>query len=565
MCDCMKLFSCPAAAVKQVSMATNEVAMPSACSSSGSVAAGETLASAVKLEGAKRDNAAPPRPPSSKSPERSSSPEQSCPICLGPLEDKSFAGSCFHTFCFSCLLKWSKVKAECPLCKQRFKSILHNVRSLEDYDQYFVHNNAFQASSTVRAAAAAEAMVASTSRSSPMLLTGQSRQRRHSVAQFSTGDTRSIFVRTSTPAPAPERQRLYELDLWVYLSDNWRSSRHFTPAYFRENPACAHRLIPWLNRELVALLGDNDSQITFATGLVLQLLRCYEVCSLQFALYVQYFFGTRTVHFLHELAAFIASPLDMVAYDRVAVYNYRAHVVARGTPAAVFLQTPESSLEDTSPVAPVTLGAHSDPSQPSPSGLHHNVTTNLVDLESDNSDCMIVSSVMPAVPTRSRTPIVIELSSSDEGDAERRTTAPAAVAAAVSTTPLQQPARRCKPMAGKKRLLQLWSSNSDTSTASDTDSDDGGVDRAAQRLRRRVAMRRKRSRVLPPRIAVAAPDIAASVAPSLPALPAAAAAVGDHTYTSLLGHHTCENSMRKDQTKKAVPATRGVNSSEDEY
>lgn len=29
-----------------------------------------------------------------------------------------------------------QVKAECPLCKQPFKSIIHNVRSNLDYDQY---------------------------------------------------------------------------------------------------------------------------------------------------------------------------------------------------------------------------------------------------------------------------------------------------------------------------------------------------------------------------------------------------------------------------------------------
>lgn len=31
-----------------------------------------------------------------------------------------------------------KIKAECPLCKQPFKSIIHNVRSNVDYDQYHV-------------------------------------------------------------------------------------------------------------------------------------------------------------------------------------------------------------------------------------------------------------------------------------------------------------------------------------------------------------------------------------------------------------------------------------------
>jgi hypothetical protein len=32
-----------------------------------------------------------------------------------------------------------QVKPECPLCKQGFKSIIHNVRSNEDYDQYNLH------------------------------------------------------------------------------------------------------------------------------------------------------------------------------------------------------------------------------------------------------------------------------------------------------------------------------------------------------------------------------------------------------------------------------------------
>ena len=69
---------------------------------------------------------------------KSASPEPNCAICLGKLENKSFTDSCFHTFCFVCLEEWSKVKPECPLCKQKFKSIIHNVRSLDDYDQHHV-------------------------------------------------------------------------------------------------------------------------------------------------------------------------------------------------------------------------------------------------------------------------------------------------------------------------------------------------------------------------------------------------------------------------------------------
>lgn len=73
-----------------------------------------------------------------KSPSDRLSPDSRCVICLGKLQNKSFTDSCLHQFCFQCLLQWSKVKPECPLCKQPFKSIIHNVRSNEEYDQYHI-------------------------------------------------------------------------------------------------------------------------------------------------------------------------------------------------------------------------------------------------------------------------------------------------------------------------------------------------------------------------------------------------------------------------------------------
>lgn len=69
---------------------------------------------------------------------RSPSPPPNCSICLGSLINTSFTDSCLHQFCFTCLLQWSTIRAECPLCKQCFKSIIHSVRSEEDYDQYHV-------------------------------------------------------------------------------------------------------------------------------------------------------------------------------------------------------------------------------------------------------------------------------------------------------------------------------------------------------------------------------------------------------------------------------------------
>lgn len=98
------------------------------------------------------------------------SPPPNCSICLGRVKSKCFTDSCMHQFCFNCLLEWSKVsfeyfldynlffsckinginwiclffifslqiKPECPLCKQAFKSIIHNVTSMDKYDKYKV-------------------------------------------------------------------------------------------------------------------------------------------------------------------------------------------------------------------------------------------------------------------------------------------------------------------------------------------------------------------------------------------------------------------------------------------
>lgn len=56
---------------------------------------------------------------------RSSTPNtQSCPVCLGPIDNISFTDTCAHEFCFACLVQWSRVKPECPLCKRQFQVIM---------------------------------------------------------------------------------------------------------------------------------------------------------------------------------------------------------------------------------------------------------------------------------------------------------------------------------------------------------------------------------------------------------------------------------------------------------
>ncbi|KAH9754976.1 RING-type domain-containing protein [Citrus sinensis] len=57
-----------------------------------------------------------------------------CPICLGPVVEDSYLDKCFHKFCYNCIVHWTKVVAskhssllssvKCPLCKKMFQSFM---------------------------------------------------------------------------------------------------------------------------------------------------------------------------------------------------------------------------------------------------------------------------------------------------------------------------------------------------------------------------------------------------------------------------------------------------------
>lgn len=67
---------------------------------------------------------------------KDTSPDSKCPICLDRFNNLSYLDTCLHRFCFTCIKEWSRNKAECPLCKQPFSSILHSVRSQEEFQKF---------------------------------------------------------------------------------------------------------------------------------------------------------------------------------------------------------------------------------------------------------------------------------------------------------------------------------------------------------------------------------------------------------------------------------------------
>nr|XP_019966651.1 PREDICTED: E3 ubiquitin-protein ligase Topors-like [Paralichthys olivaceus] len=91
------------------------------------------------------------------------SPDSKCPICLDRFNNLAYLDRCLHRFCFPCIQEWSHNKAECPLCKQPFTSILHSVRAEDDFKEYTLRPA--PANSSVAATVAMVAAMASAARS----------------------------------------------------------------------------------------------------------------------------------------------------------------------------------------------------------------------------------------------------------------------------------------------------------------------------------------------------------------------------------------------------------------
>ncbi|KAK7392062.1 hypothetical protein VNO78_20489 [Psophocarpus tetragonolobus] len=63
--------------------------------------------------------------------------KQVCGICLSEENKRKVRGvlnCCTHFFCFACIMEWAKVESRCPLCKQRFKTIVKRTRSMTGID-----------------------------------------------------------------------------------------------------------------------------------------------------------------------------------------------------------------------------------------------------------------------------------------------------------------------------------------------------------------------------------------------------------------------------------------------
>jgi len=270
---------------------------------------------------------------------RPTSPDLTCPICLGRLENRSYTDTCFHKFCFVCLVEWSKVKPVCPLCKQPFTSVIHNVQSYENFEQL-----------PITPGNSGMAAVADSNRSrfrypTTVVHGSSERRRQRDLLQRPSRMRRRGSSRFDVPPPAftsSYRRSIYRDELWVRSVEDSGRYRDASAAFFSRNPAAVHRLMPWLNRELMALL-HNPADVTFLLEVILSTVLRVDITSETFYDLVAPFLGARTRHFIHEFYTFARSPFNMEAYDTRVIYE-RPPQIASNTP----IEFSDSSSSDSS-------------------------------------------------------------------------------------------------------------------------------------------------------------------------------------------------------------------------
>lgn len=412
------------------------------------------------------------------------SPDSKCPICLDVFNNISYLDICLHKFCFRCIHEWSKNKAECPLCKQPFNSIYHSIKSENDYKQYDLRpleNGSFGIFGGARFRYRTT-------------LTGINQQRQGRTTL--PPDNGVLFEASTNPPQQPQdrymrnmmlrlaarrvaasegrsvrsiqeqeminfRRELYRRGVRVRNVTDGGRSRDISAEFFRRNPACLHRLIPWLKRELTVLYGGHGSLVNIVQHIVMSQITRYDMDDGAIEEELRPFLQGRAEHFLHEFITFAKSPFDMQAYDRHAVYDCpgpsnedsstNSSVIAISedeeqptdsdlageavsslrysawddeTPGPSYSTTAQRSRTEYMSVLDSDSDSSSEETQESetfPQQTNHHSQANVIEgkvnkeecMSSDSDECVIIGFTKPLAE---RTPELVKLSSDSEDD-----------------------------------------------------------------------------------------------------------------------------------------------------
>ncbi|GER55403.1 RING/U-box superfamily protein [Striga asiatica] len=210
-----------------------------------------------------------------------------CPICLASVTEDSYLDKCFHKFCYNCIIRWTDVVASkrsrasstlaCPLCKTENLSIIYGYDGAS-FQQHYI-----------------------------------CRSLRNSREFFSRAHRNRLKCYYTEPGDLADK---------LSVSRHWKLRK-----YLKQN----HFLPVWLRREIQALMQveDVDVIVYHILGVIDSLIRDWsnnprissEMARKEFRVSVseavRRFLTGRTERFVNELELFLASGLNIDAFDRV--------------------------------------------------------------------------------------------------------------------------------------------------------------------------------------------------------------------------------------------------------
>ncbi|KAJ8407557.1 hypothetical protein AAFF_G00274140 [Aldrovandia affinis] len=272
------------------------------------------------------------------------SPDSKCPICLDRFNNMAYLDRCLHKFCFRCIHEWSKNKAECPLCKQGFNSIFHTIKAENDFKEFVLRpteNGSFGSPGghrfRYRTTLTRERRQARRRTSSPpdngVIFEGLAgdappqpdRGMRHMMNRLAARNRAQSEGRTLRTLREQEmvnfRRALYRTGVRIRSVRDGGRCRDTSAEFYQRNPACLHRLVPWLKRELTVLYGAHGSLVNIVQHIIMSWITRYDMEDQAMQEELRPFLLARTDHFLHEFISFARAPFNMEAYDQHAVYD----------------------------------------------------------------------------------------------------------------------------------------------------------------------------------------------------------------------------------------------------
>ena len=265
-----------------------------------------------------------------------------CAICLGPFENESKTDSCQHRFCFTCIVEWSKVRHACPLCKTAFETVIHSIKDGNNFKSFILPAETTEDNDGAVFVSYQELKVfLDQIRQFSENIKG-TKLKPKTVSSFIYSSRihvfRYLWSRSQGFATSTLRYNIYTHNLHVEpnsIVDKSGRVKECSPSWYRNNPAQTHHLVPWLGRELSALIQFEANLIPRIIDLIIEIIQLFDIKSKEFYEQMVRHTGEKTMHFQHEFYNFARSTYGILEYDLRARYNETSNISTSTIPITI--------------------------------------------------------------------------------------------------------------------------------------------------------------------------------------------------------------------------------------